>query len=662
MGADATEISRFAEILGQGSFALSFIIGGVVIALYAGKRLGELISPPKDEEYDFTKMLSLATMMGKDVYYRSYFFYVFLLEFFYLILCLFQPLKDVLLDNSNKIVFEGSTWPMFAALLVVGILPATPVVVQIEQSLRRFAHNIAQIPDDFYNRVTALSAQDIEALVATNMGEYTYEAELFWTVKNLLTITGFDEDEALRKARKCTSLRLFGEWTIDRKDLWSQSEYQKYHDVIDILRPKYESLSTQLFDLIHLSENSDFIARIIADVGVDIRKKIEDRQLLEALRQPAEDVLRAQSSPISPKELETLKQLRDSWSKLTKEADIAAKRLMALFAIIARNDKRTLRELDRPADDSMLASGGVVERDGRFKDPVLRAFAQLIRSNPPTSEPWYNSVLWASIVVGSLSILVIATYRIATENIPFLDFAHIEGTRNTIDVVVRTAFVKAGVDAIFLTLAFWFAAVTALFLRSAKLRNQEWLTFYEFQGMPISSYGGILAASTIAAFPALMLQYVSYYKFVVVETTPRDLVSSLVTNVGVAVSIGVYSVGLCILTDVISLRQLRDKKRFYAVLSLAPIALNTFTLIISPGYLEQPIYLFNQFLLFAIVAVGGFVFYGRGLATRMAGVNPMKANIRGPEKSNGTAGFPSKVLSVVGRQKTRGKHGAEVSR
>ncbi|MDM9629071.1 hypothetical protein QTL95_24585 [Rhizobium sp. S152] len=619
-GEVAAEIPKVAELFGRDSFAFSFIFGAVVIALYAGKRLGELISPPKDEEYDFTKMLSLSTMVGQDVYYRSYVFYVFLLEFFYLILCMFQPLTDVLLDKTNKIVFEGTTWPLAAALLVVGVLPATPVVVQIEQSLRRFAHNMAQIPDDFYNRVTALSTQDIEAIVS-NVGEYAPEGELFWTVRNLLIITGFDQDEAVRKARKCASLRLFGEWTLDRKELWSQSEYQKYRDVIDLLRPRYELLSEQLAELIRSSENTDFVSAVTATVGVDIRRKIDDPESLERLRTPAENFLsgsnRNHANSLTPKDVEQLKHMRDSWSKLTKECDTAAKRLMALFAIIARNDRRTLRELERPVDAAMLTTGGIAERDGRFKDPVLRAFAQLIRSDGTTKEPWYNSLLMSSVLVVVVSALAIGIYRIATENSAFLDLIHVDGGRSTIDVVVRTGFLKAGLDAVCLTLAFWFGAATALFLRSAKLRNQEWLTFYDFQGMPISSYGGILLASSVAAFPALMLQYVAYYKFVMFETGASDLLHTMLTNIGVAVSIGVYSVGLCILTDIISLKLPRNEKTLYLILSVGPIALNAFTLIISPGYLAQPVYLLNQVLLFIIVCVGGLIVYGRSLESRM---------------------------------------------
>lgn len=615
----AEEIPKVAALFGKDSFAFSFIFGGVVIALYAGKRLGELLTPPKDEEYDFTKMLSLATMVGQDVYYRSYVFYLFFLEFFYLILCLFQPLKDILLEKSTQIVFEGSTWPLAAALLVVGVLPATPVVVQIEQSLRRFAHNMAQIPDDFYNRVTALSTQDIETLVR-DVGEYEAEGELVWTVRNLLIVMGFDPEESLRKARKCAALRLFGEWTLDRKELWSQSEYQKYRDVIDLLRPRYEALTGQLSELVRTSESSDFVSALVSTVGVDIRNKIEDAEILDRLRAPAESFLTGSNrntSALKPNDIESLKQLRDAWSKLTKECDTSAKRLMALFAIIARNDKRTLRELERPANAAMLTTGGMVEREGRFKDPVLRAFAQLLRSDATTTEPWYNSLLSATILVTSASVLGIGLYRIATENSVVTNLLKVIGPKVSLDVVVRTAFLKAGLDAVCLALAFWLAAAAALFLRSAKLRNQEWLTFYNFKGMPISSYGGILLASSVAAFPALMLQYVAYYKFVRSETEASDLIHTIGTNIGVALAIAINSVALCILTDIISLKQVQNERKLYLILTMPSVVFNAFVLIISPNYLSQPIYLINQILLFVIVSAGGLVIYGKSLQSRI---------------------------------------------
>lgn len=617
---------------GGDSFAVSFLFGGVVIALYAGKRLGDLISPPKDEEYDFTRMLSLSTMVGRDVFYRAYIFYLFLLEFFYFILCSFQPLKDILQGQSSTITFGGATWPLGAALLVVGVLPATPVVVQIEQSLRRFAHNMANIPDEFYNRVTALSTQDIETL-ASQSHEYDSEVEFFWRVTNILIVLGYDLDEAARKARKCVSLRLFGEWTLDRKELWSQSEYEKYRDVVELLRPRFEALKLQLSQIIAETESSDFMTSVMKrNCGIDLAAKPDHAQT-EALRVDAEGILSglpaSSGYAIPPADVDAFKQLRDNWGKLTKECEVAAKRLIALFSIIARNDKRTLRELERPINASTLASHGIVSTDKRFNDPVLRAFARLIRSVGPTSEPWYNSILLSVLSIFVITTVVASLYRIGTENPFFQRLVGISPNFSGIDTLIRGAVIKSLIDAFFIALACWFASVTALFIRSSKLRDEEWLTFYDFKTIPISSYGGVFFASLAASFPALVLQYVSFYKVSGQTTRADNMLEVMATNLGISISFGLYAVGLCVLTDIISLNKCRNYFWLCFTVSFPAILFNFFVLVVSPGYLGSIVYFLNQNLIYIATCYGGILIYGKGLQSRM---NSSRVAYSGPDR------------------------------
>lgn len=612
---------QFLKVFGEANYSVAFIFGGGVIALYAGKRLGELISPPKDEAFDFTKMLSLSTMVGRDVYYRSYIFYLFLLEFFYLIICAVEPLGKILLGQSNTVTFQGPTWPLTAALLVVGLLPTVPIVAQIEQSLRRFAHNMASIPDEYYNRVTALSTQDIERL-ASQSSEYDEEVEFFWRVTNILSILGFDYDDATRKARKCTSLRLFGKWTLDDKELWSQSEYEKYRDVIELLRPRYDALKTQLSQFIAETEASDFVKGVIGrNNDINIAAKIDLAQA-SRLRRDADRILNGTTASstyaIPAAELDTFKHLREEWSKVTKECEVAAKRLIALFAIIARNDKRTLRELERPLDSRILIGDGVISSDKRFADPVLRAFAKLIKSTAPTSEPWYNSIVLSSLVMFAVASLILAGYRICTENRLFLEFlGKTPAADLTMGSVVRTSFMKAILDSFFITLACWLASVIALFIRSVKIKNEEWLTFYDFKTIPISSYASLFLYSSFAAFPALLLQYVGYYKISGKETGSVNMIEVMATNIGVSLSFGLYAIGLCILTDIVSINRIRKEPSLLFVLSSPAIAFNTIVLIVSPGYLDHPFYLINQAMLFAIVTLGGLLVYSRGLHSRI---------------------------------------------
>ena len=76
--------------------------------LYAGKQLGKLFRHPKVPNTTFTSMLTLPLLVGKETYNRAYVFYVFLLLYFYLILCVFQPLVEII-GGKDSIKFEGAS-------------------------------------------------------------------------------------------------------------------------------------------------------------------------------------------------------------------------------------------------------------------------------------------------------------------------------------------------------------------------------------------------------------------------------------------------------------------------------------------------------------------------------------------------------------------------
>src|SRR5205823_3469926 len=138
-------------------------------------------------------------------------------------------------------------------------------------------------------------------------------------------------------------------------------------------------------------------------------------------------------------------------------------------------------------------------------------------------------------------------------------------------LAIRAAVQKAGLDAVFVTLAFWFAGITALFMRSSKIREKQWSYFDQFRNIPVSSYFWIAAAASVAAFPGLMLEYVVYYKFVSssVPQTPVALAQVALTNVGVALSWGIQAISLCILTDCITRNVIRNEKVLYCMLGTA---------------------------------------------------------------------------------------------
>jgi hypothetical protein len=293
--------------------------------------------------------MTLQTMVGRESFTRAYFFYVFLLEFLYLLLCLSRPLFAVLADGNTGLKFEDSTWPLGAALLVVGVLPATPIVAQIESALRRFSHSMAQIPDEFFGRVAALSHEDLERLVK-NVHQYKPELELYWKINNLLVVLAVPSDDARRMARKCVAVRLFHEWTIDGKDIWSPQEYERYKDVFDLLKPRSEGLKLELDSLIRLTEQNSYVSKSIAKyfpVNETYRLKTEsiDSNILRLVP----DVVDGRTS-VNNSDEESIEQLRASWAKISTDCDVAGRRLIALFSIIVRNDKRVPRQLERPPE------------------------------------------------------------------------------------------------------------------------------------------------------------------------------------------------------------------------------------------------------------------------------------------------------------------------
>ena len=185
-----TDMSRAIGILSEkNSFMLSLVVGALVILLFARKRIVEFTSPPKGDEFDFTKMLSMDTIVGRSVFLKSYFFYVVLLEILYVFVCSSKPMVLLMTSNPGDATFQGAAWPLGAALVVVGLLPSTPAIAQVEQMLRGLAQRAASIPGEFFTRVTKLSRSAIETL-ATNSSDYKADIRRFWKDSQLANCYG----------------------------------------------------------------------------------------------------------------------------------------------------------------------------------------------------------------------------------------------------------------------------------------------------------------------------------------------------------------------------------------------------------------------------------------------------------------------------------------
>ena len=388
-------------LAGQGSFGLSVLAGAIVIALYARKRIEEFITPPRGEEYDFTKMLTMDDIVGHSVFYKSYLLYVLLLEFLYFFVCTSKPLVLLMSGDKPGATFEGAAWPLGAALLVVGLLPSTPVVAQLEAMLRGLAQRVASIPSEFFERVGRLSRSEIENLVDI-APDYKPEMRRFWRIHNLLASLGFAADDARLMARSCISAELFGQWTLQGGRIWNTEEFEKYREIISVLKPKTELLRKETDALLTAGQKIELVAEIWRKHGITDPSRPLPAEMLDAIIDEADRAIKA-----LPEEPTTEQEIRDTnrlaaviegWKKLSSESEVAAKRLSALFAIIARNDRHTVKQLRQTSKAQTQVSAG-------RPDPVVAKLVGLLEESYAT-QAWSNSAITASIT-GAVSCVVL---------------------------------------------------------------------------------------------------------------------------------------------------------------------------------------------------------------------------------------------------------------
>jgi hypothetical protein len=572
---------KFGEFLGdQGSFTLSLIVGMVVIAFYARKRMEEFIHPPKGEEYDFTKMLTLDTIVGSTNFYKSYIIYVLMLEFLYFFLCSAKPVILLLANDPSGASFQGAAWPLGAALLVVGLLPSTPAVAQVETMLRGLAQHVANIPEEFYSRVTQLTRSEVETIFSQTP-EYRRETRRFEKIRNLLACLGFTADDATRMARTCTASELFAGWTIYGARFWSAGEFEKYTNIISVLRPKSELLSRQTDELIAETEKLDFVKELLQGQNVeDISIRLTSERL-----DRISDLGLGRRLSIEAKKDEPLQTIVKRWNTLASESDTSAKRLSALFSIIARNDTEATRLLKGP----QTGPDGVKIADGGSRpDPVVSNLIALMDRRMEKPVPWAEAVCLAGLAGFIFCTVGLSAYYYAvdwwvytssTECPPEFSATAanaVKGAINDLASVLSlggsaqfpiteppricpapdlTGDVRLALaSSITLAFSFGFASLVALFLRSLKIEETKWDEFKRFTNLPVASYLDIIGWCSMAAFMPLVVSYVGYYYAsgalqIFAELPPSKIISGLFYKYLFAFSAVAFAIATCWIAD-----------------------------------------------------------------------------------------------------------------
>ncbi|MBY5540697.1 hypothetical protein HFO60_11745 [Rhizobium leguminosarum] len=583
--AEASPVAAVQTFLDeQGAFTLSLVIGMAVIAFYSRKRIGELIRPPKGEEYDFIRTLPIETIVGESNFYKSYVIYVLMLEFLYFFICTSKPLVLLIANDTAGAAFKGAAWPLGAALLVVGLLPSTPFLSEVETLLRGIAQKIASIPSEFFNRVAKLTRSEIETLFDA-APEYRPERRKYRQIHNILVSLDFPPDEAMMLGRTCISTDLFSQWILNGSRIWSSGEYEGYTDIIAKLKPSVEGLLAETAALINESYDAAALREIMDIYGVTLKS---EALTMDAFDQKRDDIL-AVKALWTPETAAAVEDLSKRWKDLVSSSDLAVRKLCAVFAIVARNDKEAVKRLAGKRLDP--ENRGSVLNAHRF-DPVLKEVLSLVNDRHDEESSWSEA---AAVAIFGGFITCLLSLSIYLYLVDFLDARYFAGAAQTVPTVT-TAMRSALSTALTVGLSFGFASIVALFLRSLKIEEGSWTKFTSFYAFRFSNYFGIIIWCSMAAFMPLVFRYV-FYNFLgqtsadqVNELKPFVVLSALFFKYLFGMAGVGYAVSTCILADIIE--ESRQKIIATAAALLLLIIIICFVSLVATPWLEIPTKLF----------------------------------------------------------------------
>lgn len=550
------------------NFWVSFAFGTIVIAFHAKNRL-QMITP-RGEEYDFVRLLTLPDIVGRDLFRRSYVIYTILLEIFFVFLCLLRPLAPNFVGPLPD--FEGSTWPLGAALVVVGLLPSVTGVDQIELTLRRFALSASNIPDEFFRRITQLSQGELVAHLAK---EPRYQAELkkYWKVYNLAIACGCPPDESNHVARRAIGCDLFASWTLDGGSIWSAEKYDRLKEIFDLLRPKARVLRRDLEGLISAASSSKVVNYVLEKSKIVKSSPSSDEQASAAIDLSSSVITDPSKFPeFSTTDVSVYSEFLDLWREKSEELYVSNRRLCGLFAILAMADRATARDY------------ALKNKPGSTSDNVLREmFILLKKSRRYNIKPIYNACVISG-VSGFIGCLVaLNLYGVVVKSLggTYGKNHGIFGEALITSMTIFTGFVLSG--------------LLALFIRFSRIQSDEWVYFTGFLRFPIIQFKGIIVATSVVGIIIGWISTVLYSMDLNTARRLADLGSEVAQDIiAVCVIISMIyvslAISLCILADYIDLNAEKSMRNRATTLScclmvtIISLICHTSTLSLDPSY------------------------------------------------------------------------------
>lgn len=472
------------------------------------------------------------------------------------------------------------------------------MVAQLEVTLRGLAQRVASIPGEFFERVGRLSRSEIENLV--NLApDYKPEMRRFWRIHNLLVSLGFAIDDARLMARSCISAELFSQWTLQGGRIWTTEEFEKYKDIISVLKPKTELLRKETDALLTSSQKIELVATIWQKHGLTDPSSPLSAEMLDGIVNDADKAMKA-----LPETPETEQDIRDvnrialaieGWKKLASESEVAAKRLSALFAIIARNDRHTVRQLRQPNNTGAQMATGK-------PDPVIASLVNLLEESY-APQVWSSAVVVSSVTGAIACAILLSIYfhcveiveTIWTGSAESTILLLISATRATINVETTSVLRDSLFTSITMLCSFALASLVSLFLRSAKIDDGEWIFFTRFRRIPLSNYYVIVLWGSLAAFMPLVISWILYYYDpgqanvgAISSEEPAAIAQRLAFRFLLGFTAVAYAIGVCIIADIVDTSAKNSRQYGNTDLCVRIVAATVFIefvcLIVNPFY------------------------------------------------------------------------------
>jgi hypothetical protein len=564
-------------------YLAAFIFGAIIITLFSSRRLEALTRHPDGAEFQIFRLIPPKAFVGYRTYRRALFFYVVLLQVIFVVLCTSEPIAATFFGNEPKkeFQFNNVAWPLGAALILVGLIPATPLIEEIELALRRLAHRAAGIHDQFLAGVVRLERFEIETKTA-NKPDYAFESARYRKIHNILVAIGLPPQEAKITARRALLFVVFNAWTLGPQaaQIWSGHVRSQFDRVRPMVQGSVALSERELNRLIEICVQSSCL-----------------RQLAENLRindwaDPL-DPERVQDSPILGQTVDERQRLQDLWDTLASEIEKVSRQLISIFVVLSINDRTP-----HAGNDEVLRQAITSARDDE-------------------GQPLYNSS-WLAVTGGCLATLVIAA---------IFGVLHHSYSGDPIATAMKEGVEDGTWTAANLTLQFGLALMVVVLLRYSAITSLKYLPIRwgAFAELPIAQnlryvLYAILCAASVNIAIYVLYQYsngnLNAEGALKASALPLEILFMVVWSIVPAI----FAVGCIGIAD-LAREPNHSRKLLFIIVGLVTLA--AFTLIFNPEYdVTRLIFWINVVTAVTFSSVGLLLFRASTARQQPADVGP----------------------------------------